>query len=292
MGIRANVVDGRIYVVGGDTAENAVYDPETDSWTTKTPMPVAPELRSGWSCASAVVDGKIHVFHRNQLGGFHGVYDPETDNWTQRTPGTGRQWFTNAGATTGVAAPKRIYVFGFDSNIWPLSLPGFVSAAYDPETDSWSDVAPMPTGRASVGVAVVNDTLYVIGGYTPFIGNNIHASAANEKYTPIGYGTPDSPSPSPTHSSTTPPAPTATPSPTPTPTLTPTVSPSPPPTQTSPPTITSLSPSQSQQPRQDSTLLLAGTVGIAAVAAAALAVALLISKRKRSHPQENPQPNP
>jgi hypothetical protein len=45
----------------------------------------------------------------------------------------------------------------------------------------------MPTERIQVGVAVVNDTLYIIGGYTLMIGNNVFASDVNEQYTPIDY---------------------------------------------------------------------------------------------------------
>lgn len=45
----------------------------------------------------------------------------------------------------------------------------------------------MPTGRINVGVAVVNDVFYIIGGATLMIGNNLFASAVNEQYTPMGF---------------------------------------------------------------------------------------------------------
>ncbi len=56
--LEANVVDGKIYLIGGEPngAVNEVYDPETDSWTTKEPMPTAVK-----GYASAVVDNKIYV---------------------------------------------------------------------------------------------------------------------------------------------------------------------------------------------------------------------------------------
>ncbi|HDQ06225.1 MAG TPA: hypothetical protein ENN36_05850 [Candidatus Bathyarchaeota archaeon] len=58
--LNANVVEGRIYLIGGRTGGqystidlNEVYDPQTDSWTTKAPIPY-PVVQY----ASAVVDGK------------------------------------------------------------------------------------------------------------------------------------------------------------------------------------------------------------------------------------------
>jgi hypothetical protein len=71
--------------------------------------------------------------------------------------------------------------------------------------------------HGNFGVAVVNDELYAISGS---IENFKPPSVANEKYTPIGYGTPDSFTPSPSPS----PSPTPTPEPTysPEPTITPT----------------------------------------------------------------------
>ena len=65
----------------------------------------------------------------------------------------------------------------------------------------------MLSPHADFGVAAVNDEMYVISG-------------ANEKYTPTGYGTPDSFAPSPSPSPSPTPTPEQTPSPEPTPTPT------------------------------------------------------------------------
>ena len=56
------VVNGKFYVAGGrmaDTSTNAleVYDPQTNSWSTRAPMPTA---RSG--IAAAVVNNELWVF--------------------------------------------------------------------------------------------------------------------------------------------------------------------------------------------------------------------------------------
>ena len=60
---------------------------------------------------------------------------------------------------------------------------------YDPEKDVWSNATVMPTPRKELGVAVINDTLYAIGGGFPESGINYESQNENEQYTPIGYET-------------------------------------------------------------------------------------------------------
>jgi hypothetical protein len=47
----------------------------------------------------------------------------------------------------------------------------------------------MPTSRRGLAVAVVNDIIYAIGGC--YGSTDLIISAANERYVPFGYGTPD-----------------------------------------------------------------------------------------------------
>lgn len=183
--LAASVVNGKIYLVGGYffglylVSSNIleVYDPETDTWTTKAPMPTAV-----YSCTSAVVDNKIYVIENSfngRVGSLNQIYDTETDSWSYgRSIPTGVVGAATA-ATTAVFAPKRIYVLG-----------GEVSAnssnqVYDPENDTWSTGTQMTSSRNYLGVAVVEDILYVIGGYN---GNNVSLNV-NEQYTPFAYGT-------------------------------------------------------------------------------------------------------
>ena len=188
----ANVVDGKIYLIGGrkggqysTVALNEVYDPETDTWTTKEPIPYPVVLY-----ASAVVDGKIYViggqdeFNDQMNLDLTQIYDPKTDKWSFGTPIPYVVWQAVAGATTGEMAPKRIYVMG---GLPEWSLYGTdLNQIYDPITDTWTLGTPMPIARASLHVAVVNDVLYVMGGL-PFINFQATPSLENYQYTPIGY---------------------------------------------------------------------------------------------------------
>jgi N-acetylneuraminic acid mutarotase len=211
-GMCANVVDGKIYVMGGGLhsaypvntccALNEVYDPETDTWTEKTPLPI-----SVLHAASAVVDKRIYVLGGQAMlfmGGWHDynmVYDVKNDSWSMAAPIPVGCERSAAGATTGVYASKRIYVFGgfTEASYTPRNL----TQVYDPENNVWSSGAEMPTPHANFGVAVVNDELYAISGWKEGFKP---PSVANEKYTPADHKNPTSPtsSPSPSQEPTSP----------------------------------------------------------------------------------------
>ncbi len=91
-------------------------------------------------------------------------------------------WAAAAGATTDAQAPKALYVIGGCGATYPLDAQG-ANQLYFPENNSWGMAASMPIDKAWLSVAVVNDTLYAIGG-----GHNLftETSTANMQYTPFG----------------------------------------------------------------------------------------------------------
>jgi N-acetylneuraminic acid mutarotase len=197
--VHANLAGGKICTIGGapNKTLNQVYDPATDTWTAKASMPIDA------GGPSAVFDNKIYViggFFDELTGNFKTVtqiYDPETDEWSQCKPPPTFVVYGFAEATSGMMAPKRIYVFGWpygDSAGMPDD-PFYTNQVYDPEGNSWVAGAGIPTSRCMFGAAVVNDLLYVIGGFTEtfdmFWNSDVTLYAANEQYTPFGYGTPD-----------------------------------------------------------------------------------------------------
>jgi N-acetylneuraminic acid mutarotase len=192
-GLAASVVDDKIYLIGGfaqaantthhpASRETLVYDPITDSWSTKTPMPIAT-----LDYATAVVEDKIYVIsgvssaYSDNLINPTQIYDPETDTWSQGDPIPYPIQQATAGATTGSAAPKKIYVIGgFSGFYWPTNK----NQVYDPEQDTWSSGADMPTPLFGLGVAAIDDQLYAIGGCPGYLQGS---TAAVEQYTPVGY---------------------------------------------------------------------------------------------------------
>jgi N-acetylneuraminic acid mutarotase len=163
-GLASGVVNGKIYIIGGivsgedfgssiisDAAEE--YDPATDIWTIKAPMPTARSFH-----AAAVVDGKIYVLGGNTEPNFFNhvdiveEYDPATDVWTTKAPMPTARSFLAAAVIDG-----KIYALGGDGG-------NTVVEEYDPATDTWTTKTPMPTGKNDFAASAENNKIYVMGG--------------------------------------------------------------------------------------------------------------------------------
>jgi N-acetylneuraminic acid mutarotase len=185
LGLQANVVNGKIYLIGGlpQSDLNEVYDPANNTWETKAPLP-----NSTGGFASAVVNNKIYsvgTYYNGSYVSTTQIYDPDTNTWSTGAPlpsSINEGGYSVAAATTGIMAPKRIYVYD-----------GLSLQVYDPQNDSWTFAADHLPIRNRAAIGVVNDMLYVIGGYTLTYPNPwtpvTTYYATNEQYTPFGYGT-------------------------------------------------------------------------------------------------------
>lgn len=146
-----------------------VYDPETDSWETRTPMP---EGRRRGSAAVVYRDGKIYIAMGN-IGG-HGeqattlgwldIYDVETDSWSIGPDAPDPRDHTG-GAVIGDGS--KFCVAGgrdggrtdfFNLNIAPTNCYNFESETWDVEA-----VMPVPRGGSSYGTTC-GGKLMVAGG--------------------------------------------------------------------------------------------------------------------------------
>jgi N-acetylneuraminic acid mutarotase len=176
----ANVVDGKIYIIGGSQASAPirnvvktveVYDPATDTWTQKGDMPRG--IGAGYS---SVVDGKIYVFGGYVFSDRVDEYDPATDTWTQKS-----DMPTKKRALTTSALDGKIYVIG--GYVPGVSgYPGLATVeVYDPATDTWATAPDMPTGRWGPRSSVVDGRIYVFGGLPSWPGS---AYGIVEEYDP------------------------------------------------------------------------------------------------------------
>ena len=170
-GLCAGVVDGKIYVIGGQppVSKNEMYDPATDTWTPKLDMPTP---RRSPTCG--VVDGKIYTFGGIPVNGgpctdVVEMYDPATDTWTTKAPMPGPRYAHSTAVVNG-----KIYIFGgiskggnfAHSNLW----------VYDPQTDTWRTLLDMPLRWTAMGYSVVNERVYLMAGSSegnfPYWNNN------------------------------------------------------------------------------------------------------------------------
>jgi len=182
--LAATVADGKIYFVGGYGTQPAmVYDPVTDSWNTTLANSSALLDTGDGQFASALVGNKIYAVSRSMWVPSSGalfIYDVSNESWSLGATAPSSISGGVAVVTSGLNAPERVYFVGPTANY-----------AYDPVSDSWQLGVTIPTSRIDFGITVLNDELYVLGGYS-FVSEAkgyVSGTAMNEQYTPLGYGT-------------------------------------------------------------------------------------------------------
>jgi N-acetylneuraminic acid mutarotase len=164
----AAAVDGRIYLLGGQTTDhqegatavNTVYelDPAKGEWVEKAPMPTA---RSGG--VAVVLDGKIYVAGgRVPRGNDFAVYDPAADEWEElpKLP-------SQRNHITGAAINGRIHIVGGRLGNGLSPMKSDAHEVYDPQTRSWTTAAPMLRGRSGMNGVVAQGCFHVWGGEAP-----------------------------------------------------------------------------------------------------------------------------
>jgi N-acetylneuraminic acid mutarotase len=172
--LTADFVDGMLYAVGGKNKElmgyaretlsiNEAYDPATDTWTTKSPMPTARHHAS-----SAVIDGGLYVIggrNTNFLQRLYlddtEMYNPKTDTWTALEPMP-----TKRSASDTAVVKHEIHIFGGEiCDEGGMSNKVFNEhEIYNTDLDKWKQEPKMPTARHGPSVQFVNGSIYVIGG--------------------------------------------------------------------------------------------------------------------------------
>jgi hypothetical protein len=131
------------------------YETATDSWKPMANFPGA----ARYGAMAFVINGKAYVgcgFNGNTLQDFY-QYDPSTNQWSSKAsfPGAVRQ--NGFGAAIG-----GLGYMGLGGNPSPLND----SYKYNAATNSWSSIADLPGDAPNnPGYFVINDTLYIAGGY-------------------------------------------------------------------------------------------------------------------------------
>ena len=194
-GLRAVAgLDGTIYAIGGSDDPTGghvlgaleAYDAPSRTWTCLSPMPtprgdvaIAVSCTSG-ECSDSDEDietnGQRHRHGHGHarifvFGGSNGVpldtvevYDPRTNSWRTAAPlPTAR---TGPAAVTGT--DNRIYVIGGSLGGFDNERVTATVEAYNPSSNSWATVAPLPRPRSHLSAALGFDgRIYAIGGRDP-----------------------------------------------------------------------------------------------------------------------------
>jgi N-acetylneuraminic acid mutarotase len=165
--LTANFVNGTLYTVGGvntsfgfpsaPAATNEAYDPASDSWEQKEPMPTPRQ-----HLASASFDGKLYV-----IGGridsltsnvnSNEMYDPAQDSWTKLSSMPSKRGGLAAAASS---TDGGIYVFGGESPTGTFRN----SERYNAGDGTWESAPDMPNGRHGLAAVSVGSKIFVVGG--------------------------------------------------------------------------------------------------------------------------------
>jgi hypothetical protein len=160
---------GKIYVIGGihkiifDLSDRIdVYDPKTNRWSQRKPMP---HLRLG---LCVPIEGKVLV-----IGGWEPVpgerrvhtssavqlYDPVTEEWDER------QDLPFGVVGSAMVLGSKVYVMGCGTGEIPGQTGDLTTVlVYDIARDLWRTTTPLPRLAVGAGFAVLDKSIYLIGG--------------------------------------------------------------------------------------------------------------------------------
>jgi hypothetical protein len=167
-GQRVAVLDGKIYAVtSGPRLE--LYNPVLDTWTEKAAPPYL-------GCLIAC-QGRIYLIGGDLYYQSCSVYHPENDSWTAIAAMPTGRYDIQPQEVNG-----KIYVIGGGRvrGLFMFEIFG-ENEVYDPATDSWSEMAPLPKAVCNYAAAAVDGKIYVIGGMTSF--SYIGGDRMQETYT-------------------------------------------------------------------------------------------------------------
>ncbi len=180
----AVVHNGKIYVIGGASTHpgskepavhparphrsvgaNEVYDPASNTWETRQPMPTARN-----HAAAGMVNNKIYII-AGRIGaafitrasniGIVEEYDPATDQWgalkaSMPTPRSASAWGTYKG---------KIYVAGGEERSGgPWQRTFRAVEAYDPATNRWAVLPDMTFPRHGLAGDILNGKFHLVSG--------------------------------------------------------------------------------------------------------------------------------
>jgi N-acetylneuraminic acid mutarotase len=159
-------LDGSIYVAGGYTDDGPAtdafwaYDPASDTWKARSPLP-----KARGALGLVALGGKLYAvggaYERlgGPVSGDVTVYNPATDTWSPLAAmPTPREHLAVAGSN------DRVFAIGGRANGDEGDQFAAAVAAYDPATDTWEDLPPLPTPRGGFAGAFAAGQVVVLGG--------------------------------------------------------------------------------------------------------------------------------
>ncbi|XP_058995526.1 kelch-like protein 14 isoform X2 [Mustela lutreola] len=158
-------LDKHLYVIGGRNETGYLssvecYNLETNEWryVSSLPQPLAAH-------AGAVHNGKIYIsggVHNGEYVPWLYCYDPVMDVWARK-----QDMNTKRAIHTLAVMNDRLYAIGGNHLKGFSHLDVMLVECYDPKGDQWNILqTPILEGRSGPGCAVLDDSIYLVGGYS------------------------------------------------------------------------------------------------------------------------------
>jgi N-acetylneuraminic acid mutarotase len=191
----AAVAGEKIYVIGGaatipGSKEPAVYpthphmsvgtveeyDPANNSWRERSAMPTPRN-----HAAIGSINGRLYVIGGRVGAAFIGLasdisvveeYDPATDQWSSPRA---RMPIARSALGAGVYG-GRIYVAGGEYQDPHMMATFRAVEAFDPATNTWTEMPPMPVSRHGLAVGIIGNQMHVVSGDVQSAGTGVEVS--------------------------------------------------------------------------------------------------------------------
>ena len=152
---------------GGALADGASYDPIADTWVALPPAPLEGRLGHGTVATThrmLVWGGSSEAAEGGRYFDDGAMYTPATNSWTRMAPAPESIPARHSFATVWTGAQMLVWGgYGRGDNCAPCAHGD--GAAYDPQSDSWTSMAPSPlSGRGGPGAVWTGRDMLVWGG--------------------------------------------------------------------------------------------------------------------------------
>ncbi len=159
-GMAAAVFEGRMYVMGGQTAagvsaDTLMFDLTLNTWEQRAPLPEAVQhVQAVLLGERLYLAGGLRA--DGQVSAALQVYDPRADMWTQAAPlPEGRS------AAAAAALDGRLYLFGG----WDGQRVRDTVWVYDPAQEGWMEGGRLPQALRGAAALPVEGRVMVMGGW-------------------------------------------------------------------------------------------------------------------------------
>ncbi|MBN3302950.1 KLH26 protein, partial [Amia calva] len=165
-----NVLQGQLYATGGRNRSGSLssverYCPRNNEWTYVDSL-----KRRIWGHAGTSCTGKLYI------SGGYGVsieekkalhcYDPAGDQWEVKCPMNQPRVLHSM-----ISANGRIYALGGRMDQVDRCFDVLAVEYYAPDSDQWTTVSPMRAGQSEAGCCLLDNKIYILGGYNWHLNN-------------------------------------------------------------------------------------------------------------------------